>query len=164
MRITRTAVATDPSCIFEGYSHGAVDYLVKPFAPDILRAKVSVFVDLWKRGELIKRQESLLRAQERRELERRNEVRFRAVTESIPACVWVVREDGAITYANRVWHAYAGDYAPNRLFGAVPVEDPEDSTCWAAVVSGHPQHGPAEQNSVRFQSIMEPGEDVVLQG
>ena len=120
-----TAVATDPSCIFEGYSHGAVDYLVKPFAPDILRAKVSVFVDLWKRGELIKRQESLLRAQERRELERRNEVRFRAVTESIPACVWVVREDGAITYANRVWHAYAGDYAPNRLFGAVPVEDLE---------------------------------------
>src|SRR5437868_5623630 len=118
-----TAVAKNPSCVFEGYSHGAVDYLIKPFIPEILRAKVSVFVDLWKKGELIKRQESLLRAQERRELERRNDIRFRAVTDSIPACVWVVREGGAITYANRVWHEYAGQHAPNVLFDAVPDDE-----------------------------------------
>src|SRR5438309_1991127 len=130
-----TAVATDPSCVFEGYSHGAVDYLVKPFDGGILRAKVSVFVDLWKKSELIKRQESLLRAQERRELERRNEIRFRAVTDSIPACVWVVREDGGIIYANRVWDEYAGESAPNHLFGAVPNDDLEAlKRCWKKMV------------------------------
>jgi len=120
-----TAIAKDPSCVFEGYSHGAVDYLVKPLDPEILRAKVSVFVDLWKKGELIKRQESLLRAQERRELERRNELRFRAVTDSIPACVWVAGPDGAISYANHFWRDYAGPYARGGLFGAVPDGDRE---------------------------------------
>src|SRR5258705_2093525 len=34
--------------VFNGYSLGAVDYLVKPIIPEILRAKVTVFVDLFK--------------------------------------------------------------------------------------------------------------------
>ena len=41
-----TAIQKDPSYIFRGYKEGAVDYLLKPFDPEILRAKVSVFVDL----------------------------------------------------------------------------------------------------------------------
>ena len=56
-----TAIAKDPSYIFRGYSQGAVDYLLKPFDPEILRTKVSVFVDLWKKGEILKRQAALLR-------------------------------------------------------------------------------------------------------
>ncbi|TAK76341.1 MAG: hybrid sensor histidine kinase/response regulator [Aquabacterium sp.] len=34
------------SAIFEGYSAGAVDYLMKPAVPEVLRSKVSVFVEL----------------------------------------------------------------------------------------------------------------------
>src|SRR5438309_7251129 len=71
-----TAIAKDPSYIFRGYSQGAVDYLLKPFDPEILRTKVSVFVDLSKKGEILKRQAALLRVQEVREAERRSEVRF----------------------------------------------------------------------------------------
>src|SRR5256885_1482317 len=67
-----TAIAKDPSFIFKGYSQGAVDYLLKPFDPEILRTKVSVFVDLWRKGELIQRQAAMLRAQELLELERRD--------------------------------------------------------------------------------------------
>ena len=39
-----------------GYAAGAVDYLYKPFDPRILRAKVSVFVELWARGATIEAQ------------------------------------------------------------------------------------------------------------
>jgi signal transduction histidine kinase len=53
--------------ISRGYSLGAVDYILTPVVPDILRAKISVFVDLFKKTEQIKRQaeerESLIREQ-----------------------------------------------------------------------------------------------------
>ena len=53
--------------ISRGYSLGAVDYILTPVVPDILRAKISVFVDLFKKTEQIKRQaeerENLIREQ-----------------------------------------------------------------------------------------------------
>ena len=33
--------------MFKGYLLGAVDYLFKPVRPEVLRSKVSVFVELW---------------------------------------------------------------------------------------------------------------------
>jgi signal transduction histidine kinase/DNA-binding response OmpR family regulator len=39
-----------------GYSLGAVDYILQPVVPEILRAKVSVFVELYQKTEEIKRQ------------------------------------------------------------------------------------------------------------
>jgi signal transduction histidine kinase/ActR/RegA family two-component response regulator len=53
--------------ISRGYSLGAVDYILTPVVPDILKAKIAVFVDLFKKTEQIKRQaeerESLIREQ-----------------------------------------------------------------------------------------------------
>src|SRR2546421_4702074 len=53
--------------ISRGYSLGAVDYILTPVVPDILRAKISVFVDLFKKTEQIRRQaderENLIREQ-----------------------------------------------------------------------------------------------------
>lgn len=43
-----------------GYSVGAVDYLFKPFAPDALRSKVAVFVELFEKREAIRRQAAAL--------------------------------------------------------------------------------------------------------
>src|SRR6266700_8391647 len=37
--------------ISRGYSLGAVDYILTPVVPDILRAKIAVFVDLFKKTE-----------------------------------------------------------------------------------------------------------------
>jgi signal transduction histidine kinase/DNA-binding response OmpR family regulator len=39
-----------------GYSLGAVDYILSPVVPEILRAKVSVFVELYKKTQQVKRQ------------------------------------------------------------------------------------------------------------
>jgi CheY-like chemotaxis protein len=42
-----TAADRDAAFAVRGYAAGAVDYLTKPFDPWVLRAKVSVFVELW---------------------------------------------------------------------------------------------------------------------
>ena len=51
----------------EGYAHGAVDYIQAPVVPEILRAKVKVFVDLFRMKEQIKQQaeERIALAEER---------------------------------------------------------------------------------------------------
>jgi len=71
-----TADLRSDAHVFRGYSVGAVDYLFKPFSPDILRSKVAVFVELYQQREMLKRQTAaLLRAQE--ELEERVRARTR---------------------------------------------------------------------------------------
>ncbi len=40
----------------QAYSLGAVDYILTPVVPEILRTKVGVFVDLYKKTQQVKRQ------------------------------------------------------------------------------------------------------------
>src|SRR5439155_17123146 len=40
----------------EGYAQGAVDYILAPVVPEILRAKVRVFVDLFRMNQQVRRQ------------------------------------------------------------------------------------------------------------
>ena len=59
------------SHVFRGYNVGAVDYLIKPVAADVLRSKVAVFVELFRRQEALRTgQEALERtiAERTREL------------------------------------------------------------------------------------------------
>jgi signal transduction histidine kinase len=55
----------------EAYALGAVDYLVKPLIPVILRAKVAGFVELFQKTEQVRRQAEQLRQIERRDFEHR---------------------------------------------------------------------------------------------
>ena len=56
-----TALSKDEQHVFRGYEVGAVDYVFKPFNPEILRAKVAVFVELWEKNRQIRDQAELLR-------------------------------------------------------------------------------------------------------
>ncbi|MGE7434670.1 MULTISPECIES: response regulator [Kitasatospora] len=58
-----TAINHGPHHTFRGYAAGAVDYISKPFDPWVLRAKVSVFVDLYTKNCQLKEQAALLRLQ-----------------------------------------------------------------------------------------------------
>lgn len=58
-----TAINHGPHHTFRGYAAGAVDYISKPFDPWVLRAKVSVFVDLYEKNLQLREQATLLRSQ-----------------------------------------------------------------------------------------------------
>lgn len=63
-----TAMASDVVSIFRGYEIGAVDFLQKPLEPDFVRAKVAIFVQLFRQKRIIKRQSEDLLAIERRRI------------------------------------------------------------------------------------------------
>ena len=55
-----SAMSTEQHSVFKGYSLGAVDYLTKPFEPEILKSKIAFFISLFEKSSEIKRQAQLL--------------------------------------------------------------------------------------------------------
>lgn len=99
-----TALSRSETHVFRGYELGAVDYIFKPFHPEILRSKVSVFVELFRKREALKRQ-----AQELARLSRQNELILNAAAEG----VFGVDLDGKATFVNP---------AAARMIGGTPDE------------------------------------------
>ncbi len=56
-----TGISKEQKHVFKGYEAGAVDYLLKPIEPTILKSKVKVFLELHKQKKLIERQSDVLR-------------------------------------------------------------------------------------------------------
>jgi PAS domain S-box-containing protein len=56
-----TAAEADVAQVFAGYEAGAVDYLLKPFDPLVLRSKVKVFCDLDRHRRQLRRSDELVR-------------------------------------------------------------------------------------------------------
>jgi PAS domain-containing protein len=67
-----TASDANPDQIARGYSVGAVDYIFKPFMPEVLKAKVYTFLDLFNRTEEL----------------RQSEVRFRTMVTNLPGAMY----------------------------------------------------------------------------
>ncbi|MEA2478372.1 MAG: hypothetical protein QOJ07_294, partial [Thermoleophilaceae bacterium] len=57
-----TAIDKEQQKVFRGYSVGAVDYMFKPFDPEVLRSKVAVFVDLYEKTVRLQASEERFRA------------------------------------------------------------------------------------------------------
>jgi len=58
-----TAHLVDESDVLQGYGVGAVDYLSKPVNPEILRSKIGVFIDLFRKTAALARLNSALQAE-----------------------------------------------------------------------------------------------------
>jgi PAS domain S-box-containing protein len=102
-----TAISKEEAYVFEGYSVGAVDYLFKPFQPEILRSKVAAFVDLYVRQRNVAAKEALVREGERREMELRHmrelwesQARFREVVTSALDAIILFDDAANITLFN----------------------------------------------------------------
>src|SRR5690606_7626066 len=104
-----TAVATDVQQIYRAYAVGAVDYLVKPLDPEVVRRKVAVFVDLVRQREQIKRHAEMMRETERRqhelqvaELRLAGDRRYRKLVEGIEHAIgWATDESLRLTFVSR---------------------------------------------------------------
>src|ERR671928_1389814 len=96
-----TAISTDEEQVFRGYSAGAVDYVFKPFNPDVLRSKVSVFVELHEKNEQLQQQAERLKEQELDEVRRESEERYRFLAEAQPDQIWTALPSGEVDYINQ---------------------------------------------------------------
>lgn len=105
-----TAYDSNRLPVEEAYALGAVDYLVKPLVPSILRAKVAWFVEFFEKAQQIQRQAEHIRQLERREFERKlaeenarlreSEQRFARFMQHLPGLAWIKDVRGRYVYAN----------------------------------------------------------------
>ena len=96
------------------YSLGAVDFIQSPVEPAILRAKVSVFADLFQKRAEIKRQTEQLREAEERlrhraeSALRESEDRFRVLCTSAPVAIFQLDATGRCVYVSPLWEPTTG--------------------------------------------------------
>jgi PAS domain S-box-containing protein len=120
-----TAISKDAEHVFRGYGAGAVDYLMKPIDPHILRAKVAVFIELWQKTAELRRRDALVAEQARDALERESEVRYRSLADAVPQIVWTTDPDGTVVFYNDRWYEYTG-MTPGAEESARSIVHPED--------------------------------------
>lgn len=119
-----TAINKDDSHIYRGYEVGAVDYIFKPFEPQILRSKVSIFVDLFLKSRQLQDQNVMIRESERQtrylqlaQLEMETLKRYRNLADAVPNMIWKSKVDGTLDYFNKVWTDYTG-LSPEQSVGS----------------------------------------------
>ncbi|MDQ4048349.1 MAG: SpoIIE family protein phosphatase [Actinomycetota bacterium] len=80
-----TAISKDTEQVFRGYSEGAVDYLLKPYDPTVLRSKVAVFIELHEKAAALEESEE----------------RFRTAFANAPSGMALVSPEGRFLQVNR---------------------------------------------------------------
>jgi PAS domain S-box-containing protein len=112
----------------KGYERGAVDYISVPVIPELLRAKVSVFAELYRKTQQLEKLNRELeeRVAERTEELRESESQFRSLANSIPQLAWMADPSGNIFWYNQRWYDYTGTtFEQVKGWGWDIVHDPE---------------------------------------
>lgn len=95
-----TAHTEKPEDIFKGYRTGAVDYMVKPLSPDILKAKVSVFTDLYKKNVELTKLNTQLNQQTKY---------VRSIIEASLDPMLIIDSEGTISDVNKAFEMITGE-------------------------------------------------------
>jgi PAS domain S-box-containing protein len=114
-----TAARDEVQNIIRGYGVGAVDYVLKPFDPELLRSKVAVFTELETGRRALKRSEALLRG----------------AFEAAPIGKTLLDAKGSIIRSNPAF-ARLVDHTPDELQGTMLAEliHPEDADALSALL------------------------------
>lgn len=131
-----TSIGNSPAQMYQGYLLGAVDYILTPIVPEVLRTKVGVFVDLWRKAEQIKEQAERLRQVEEAEHRRRlAEAQDRIEVETKRNRFFTLSLDmlgigdleGHLLQVNHAWETVLG-FSEDELKGESPAQlvHPED--------------------------------------
>jgi PAS domain S-box-containing protein len=103
-----SAVYDAEKYLARGYSLGAVDYLLTPVPPEILHTKVSVFVELFRKTEEVKRQAERLR---------QSEERFRLLMEGVKDyAIYMLDANGCVASWNAAAEQITG-YPEEEIIG-----------------------------------------------
>jgi PAS domain S-box-containing protein len=144
-----TAARDEMSQITRGYGVGAVDYVLKPFDPDLLRSKVSVFAELEASRRALKRSEALLSG----------------AFEAAPIGKTVLDAEGRIIRSNPAFARMVGR-TPDELNGVAVVDlcHVDDRQALSAtlerVARAHSGRAGAEQPSLDLRLRSSAGSDV----
>jgi PAS domain S-box-containing protein len=126
-----TAYYSEDQHVLQGYVSGAVDYLHKPVNPAVLRSKVAIFAELYRKNREVELANDALRAEvvdrlraedrlrelnvtlEQRVQDRTQELRdserhYRDMIDALPAAVYTTDEQGFLTHFNPAARALAG--------------------------------------------------------
>jgi PAS domain S-box-containing protein len=132
-----TAARDEVQDIIRGYGVGAVDYVLKPFDPELLRSKVAVFAELETSRRALGRSEALLRG----------------AFEAAPIGKTLLDSDGRIIRANPAFARLVGQ-TPEEVLGAAVSDlcDPGDvSKLWALLDQA--DHASADLEPARGESV-----------
>ena len=93
----------DTADVFRGYEVGAVDYMLKPVLPEVLKSKIIVFVDLYRKNAQIEAQR-----EELQNLAQRSERRFYELVQDLEAIVWEGQVNHTYTFVSKRAEAILG--------------------------------------------------------
>ncbi|HWB85183.1 MAG TPA: ATP-binding protein [Bryobacteraceae bacterium] len=147
----------DEEHLFRGYDLGAVDFLFKPIVPEVLRSKVSVFVELCRSNAKLKEQTAVLQRQA--EVLQKAEQKFRSLLEAAPDAMVMCRDDGEILMVNSqtelLFHCGRGKLVSTNIRTLVPDWTP---FLYSDYDGSQPVERGAELTAVREDGVRFPAE------
>ena len=127
-----SAVNTHKKFVTKGFESGGVDYLTKPFDPDILILKVRTFYRLYEQSKKLNaaygqlKQEIETRKQAEKVLQE-NVEELHSILESIPQIAFTARPDGTMEFVNQQWYRYSTN---KNVFPPTPPTDRDIYDVW----------------------------------